>query len=309
MAIEEIKDAITKLKSLDLSSSPINDINSLFKVFGKVSVIEYNFHPGKKIIRARPEDDQWPYLTRSAHSYKPQQFNKTYQRASTPNRTMFYGSIIPEELDKDDLDNERVVVTTEALPWMREEKNCGVKRIAYSRWEVTDDIRMVAVLHNKQFYNSSSHTRKLIADFERNLEQYPEIKEASLLVSKYIASEFGKEEIRSDHDYLISALYTEMVIRHGFEGILYPSVRMGGQGFNIAITPDASKDKLRLVAAGECTIYKQTFGDSVIDNNTIAKIANENEPFRLIPVKAPYAGDETQCLAQLGLKTIDELCS
>lgn len=63
---------------------------------------------------------------RSAHSFKPQQFNNIYQRASTPNRTMFYGSIIPEELDKGDLDNERVVVTTEALSWIGSKETCGV---------------------------------------------------------------------------------------------------------------------------------------------------------------------------------------
>lgn len=83
------------------------------------------------------------------------------------------------------------------------------KRIAYSRWEVIDDIRMVVVLHNKRFYDANSHIRKLVDDFEKTLEQYKELKEVSLIVNEYIASEFGKEEIPSDHHYLISALYTE----------------------------------------------------------------------------------------------------
>jgi hypothetical protein len=98
MAMNGINEAIAKLRTLDLSVYPVNDINALFKLFGKVAAIEYNFHPGKKIIRARPEDDQWPYVTRSAHSYKPQQFNKAYQRAITPDRTMFMGALFPKSL-------------------------------------------------------------------------------------------------------------------------------------------------------------------------------------------------------------------
>jgi hypothetical protein len=306
---KEINETIAKIKALDLSTYPIDQINALFKAFGKNITIDYRLHPGKKVIRARPHDNQWPYLTRSSHSFKPQEFNKTYQRASTPNRTMFYGSIIPEDLDEGDLDNERVVVTTEASPWIRTKETCGVRQIAYSRWEVIEDVRLVAVLHHKAFYDASSHTRKIINDFERSLDAYPEIKEVSLMISEYIASEFAKEEIPSDHHYLISALYAEMITTFGFDGILYPSVRMGGRGFNIAITPEAAKNKIKLVAAGECTIYKKAYGDSVIDNNTIAKIQNENDPFTFLPVEAPYAANEQQCLAQLGLKNIEELCT
>lgn len=308
MAIE-INEVISKLKELDLSTYPIDEINILFKSFGKNIAIDYRLHPGKKIIRARPYDNLWPYLTRSSHSFKPQEFNKTYQRASTPNRTMFYGSIIPNDLDDGDLDNERVVVTTEALPWIRAKETCGVRQIAYSRWEVTEDIRLVAVLHHKAFYDASSHTRKIIADFEKSLDEHPEIKEVSLLISEYIASEFGKEEISADHHYLISALYTEMITSFGFDGILYPSVRMGGQGFNIAITPKAANDKIKLVVAGECTIYKQANGNSVIDNNTVAVISDESKPFEYVPLAAPYNADEKECLKELGLKTINELCT
>lgn len=61
MAIDEINEAIAKLRALDLSVYPVDEINALFKVFGKVIAIEYRFHPGKKIIRARPEDNGWPY--------------------------------------------------------------------------------------------------------------------------------------------------------------------------------------------------------------------------------------------------------
>jgi len=36
-------------------------------------------------------------------SYLPKEKNKTYRRASTPNNTMFYGGLIPENIYKEEL--------------------------------------------------------------------------------------------------------------------------------------------------------------------------------------------------------------
>lgn len=309
MEIDEIKCIINKLKDLDQTTYPVDEINSLFKLFRKVAVIDYRLHPGKKIIRGRPRDDQWPYQTRSSLSYKPQDLNTTFQRASTPNKTMFYGSIIPDDLDKGDLDNERFVVTMEALPWIRIPESCGIKEITYSRWEVLKDVKLIAVLHHKSFYDASSHTRKVLADFEESLKSYPEVIEASLMVSEYIAKEFAKEDTPADYSYLISALYTEMITHFGFDGIMYPSVRVGGRGFNIALTPETVDDKLKLIAAGECTIYKKAFGDSVIDNNTFSLISDENMPFEYTTLLGnPESAGEGKCLEELGLTSKKELC-
>jgi len=309
MNLHDIKASINELKALDLSTYPTDKIRSLLKTFGKVAIIEYKLHPGKIILRARPEDNQWPYTTRQSLSYKPQEFNKTFQRASTPNQTMFYGSIIPEEIDKGDLDNERIVVTMEASPWLRAKKTCGIGRIAYSKWEVTSDIRMVAVLQHKDFFDASSHTRKIVGDFNKFVEQHPEHKEPSLLVSDYLAAEFGKEQTPFDYQYLISAIYTEYLIRCGFDGVLYPSVRVGGQGFNIAIIPDVADKKIKLIAAGECTLYKRAFGNSIVDNDTATTIEDENKPFECKPVEAQHHTGEKICLTELNVKNSEELCT
>jgi hypothetical protein len=309
MNIDFLRDQIQTLSALDLSTYPSDNIRELMKNFGRVIIIEYKLHPGKKVLRARCEDQGWPYLTRASLSYKPQQFNTTHQRASTPERTMFYGSVIPDEIDDGDLDNERIVVSMEASPWLRSAKTCGVKRIAYSRWEVTEDIKMVAVIHNRDFYAASSHTRKLVKDFLEFAKKNPEYREPSILVSDYLAREFGKEESTPDYHYLISALYTEFITDKGLDGVLYPSVRVEGKGFNIAITPEAADSKLRLVAAGECTMYKRLYGDCEVDNDTEAVIIDEYKPFYYKNVKAKYHSGEDYCLKQLGVSTREELCT
>lgn len=308
MRTAQINEVISALKGLDLSKYPIAEIERLIPFFGKVAIIEYNLHAGKTILRARPEDDQWPYTTRSANCYKPQQFNTTYQRASTPNQTMFYGSMIPEELEKRDLDSERLIVSREASPWLRDNNTCGVKRITYSKWEVTSDIKLIAILQHKEFYDASSLTRKVVNDFHQFIKDHQDYEESSILVSDYMAHEFAKEGTSEDYNYLISAVYTNYILTKGFDGVMYPSVRVNGQGFNIAITPEASDHKLKLIGAGECTMYKR-FKETLIDNDTIAIIEDEHKPFHYQRIEAKYHTGETNSLAAFGVKTREELCS
>ena len=58
-----------------------------------------------------------------------------------------------------------------------------------------------------------------------------------------------------------------MAITRGYDGIYFPSVRTDGQGFNLAIKPEIVNQKLKLVYAGECTIFK---GEKkvIFNNNT-----------------------------------------
>lgn len=85
---------INRLEALDLSQYPYFEIKELIRELGNVGFIIFTLHPGKTITRARCDGN---LKTVSDLSYKPQQYNKQCQRASTPMRTMFYGCIVPEE--------------------------------------------------------------------------------------------------------------------------------------------------------------------------------------------------------------------
>lgn len=42
---------------------------------------------------------------------------------------MFYGCMVPEEVQEGDLDDERLIVSREASLWLQDDGTCGVKRI------------------------------------------------------------------------------------------------------------------------------------------------------------------------------------
>ena len=299
----DINELIQRFKRLDLTTYPESEIRYLFSQLGTIGYIQVTFHPGKVITRARPNFKRERFNKKSDYSFKPQEYNTTYQRASTPNRTMFYGTIIPENLKEGELDNMRVVGVLESVPLLRDKNSSGYEKISFGRWEVTEDINLVAIVHEERYHKVSSYTRELHEAFQGFIHNAPaEVVSRSMIFQTYLAEQFSNEDIRGDYDYMVSAIFSEIVINMGYDGILFPSVRNGGKGFNVAITPEAATNKLSLRVAGECSIYKLK-EHAVVGNDAIVELNGDETEFILTEIDNHRA----DCLEQLGVKSIDDL--
>ena len=246
---------INRLEALDLSQYPYFEIRELIRELGKVRFVIFTLHPGKTITRARCDGN---LKTVSDLSYKPQQYNKQCQRASTPMRTMFYGCIVPEEQN---IIDTRFISACESSSLIREGmETSGEQTITFGKWEVIEDIHLLVVIHKDYFHDAdNSLLGELKIAYEDFLMKYPDAAKDIDISAKYFAKEFSKKnEDGFDYNYLISAIFTEVVTTdHAFDGVMYPSVQTGGQlGFNVAITPDAVDKKMKLVVAYETQIKK-----------------------------------------------------
>jgi len=298
----DIDEIIKGLKKLELSTYPVEEVNLLINKIGLSAHIVVTFHRGKSILRARPNYNYKRFLYKSQLSYRPQVYNSTYQRASTPNKSMFYGCIIPDKLEQGELDNPRVVASIESVPWIRDKTKSGYQKISYSRWIVRKDINLIAVVFKDSYYKESSFTRELVNAYKEFIKFHDEkLIERSLKIQDFLAHEFSKEDIENDYDYLISAIFSEYCVNHGFDGIIYPSVRVGGQGFNVAISP-RSCNNLRLYAAGESSIYKRK-DHMIIGNDTIMKYRGNKEKIKYKKIR----NNRMEILDKLGVKNISEL--
>jgi len=284
--MSEVTNPIQKLKELTLSKYPVDEINKIMKEFGKFGVVLMTLHEGKSIIRARPNEGNETFKTVSEISYKPAKFNTTFQRASTPNTTMFYGCVVPENIAEGELDNARVTSIFEASKLYRQGIENGEEKITFSRWPVTKDIPLIAIVYHKDFINNSSHTNELHTAYQKFLQSNPNDIVNSNAVTEYLASEFAKIETPHDYDYLISALFTEVALQQGFAGVYYPSVRAEGKGFNVAIHPDFVDNNMIPIVAGECSLYKKA-KHIVLDNDTITEIAKGQTTFEVKPITDP----------------------
>jgi len=280
-------ETINRLKALRLSEYPVDEIKQLLSDFGRVGVIVMTLHEGKTIIRARPNESNEIFNTISDLSYKPSEYNKTFQRASTPLTTMFYGCVVPEKIEEGELDNARVTAVFEASKLYRKGIENGEEKITFSRWTATNDIPLIAIVFNQDFVKTSSHTNELYTAYQGFLQQNnPTDVIKSNAITEFLASEFAKSETPNDFDYLISALYTELVVQKGFAGVYYPSVRAEGKGFNVAIHPDFVERCMTPIVAGECALYKKG-KHIVLDNDTITEIDSGQTEIKFEPITDP----------------------
>ena len=299
MTVEEI---IDELKSLDLKTLPTDRVVELLQQVGSIGFMFVTFHRGKSLMRARPNNGDERFSCKDELSFKPQKFNTTFQRASTPNQTMFYASSLPENLEPGELDNARIIGVLESMPWIRDKTTSGYKKITFGRWYVEEDINLIAIIHKDTFYKESNYTRELVDTYNHFINQEDkELLEKSLKYQSFLAKEFAKE-ITVHTDYIISATFSELTTRNpAIDGILYPSVRTLGQGFNVAIKPESCK-KLGLYVAGECSIYKLK-DHTVVGNDCMVELdgKTDNFEFKEIP------NHRQACLQQLGLTSLDQL--
>lgn len=304
---QEIKSAIDGLSKLDLSKRPYDECKKLIGQLGKFGTILVTLHPGKTVMRARPNFGDERFISNCQLTYKPQQFNKRYQRASTPHRTMFYASMVPDKLKPEELQNTRIINAYETLPWLRQKDKKGFHRITFGKWVVTKDIRLIAIVQHEDFVKQSSYTTELNEAFKKfTSTTAADLQEETLAIADFFAKEFAKSETPKDFDYLISEIFTETVVDHGVDGVIYPSVRVGGQGFNIAIKPETADNNLDLVVAGECSIYKY-FDHTIVDNDTAIELKQNQTNFEMLPVEKQYHSRQEMCLNMLGLKSMKDL--
>ena len=277
--MQDYQRIIYELAGLDLRRYPHDKVKELIREFQRFALVQMVLRPGETIIRARPMNPEERFTTRADLSYKQPKFNKTYQRASTPFQTMFYGSVIPQDIPEEERHNARIIVALEVCPLLRTPGQEGEQMATFSRWLVTRDIPLVAVCYYQDYVNKSTHTRNLNEAYRKFCDTIdPSLADSSKATMEYMAKEFSRSDIQGDYDYMRSAIFTEVILSGGAAGVYYPSVRADGMGFNVAISPAVVDSSMRLVAAGECTLYKK--GDHTIgDNETVVTIDDDSKPF------------------------------
>ena len=272
---------IEKFKKLKLEDYPEDLIKNLITEIGKIPIMRSEYHENKIIYRARPndnEDDDFSNI--SDLSYKPEKYNNSYQRASTPNRTMFYGALIPEDaredLNENIIKDERAIGAFEVVKFLRDLKiKEGEKVISYGVWRVKSTISTLSIIQSDFSKLKVNWLKTVATNFYNRLENHPDFKEKTLIIQDFLAREFSKHVAEGeDYNYMISGLFSHKACELGVDGILYPSVKMKGRGLNIALTPECVDSKLSLVGAIKCKVYKKC-GRIILNNLKQGRIDEE----------------------------------
>ena len=97
-------------------------------------------------------------------------------------------------------------------------------------------IELLSLMHYKEFERPTELSKKLQSEFEEFIEKHPEKKESTNEIAEFLGEQYAKTvSPDEDYNYLISASYSEIVSELGLDGVLYPSVKLAGEGINVAI--------------------------------------------------------------------------
>jgi hypothetical protein len=293
-----MRQLIRQIRSLNLESYPIDQINDLLSRIGEIPILITEYHAGKIIHRARLVNDDEIVNNIDGLKYKPQKLNTLYLRASTPSKSLFYGSTISEEEETNSIFNPRVTSSMEVVPFLRNTNLNGRQRLLYGKWQLNASINLATILFTRYKNAGNQWIKNLSEEFYNQLRELPiDVQKKSKRISNFLSSEFSKcVNENENYKYLISALITQRFLNNGMDGVLYPSVRSMKLGLNVALRPEVVDEHMRLLSVLDCVVYKRN--DKVIINNiAFCEVPAGSQTFELTEIVNPslrFTEDEIQ---------------
>lgn len=276
-----ISEIINKLKKLNLTSYPEKEVEILLKKLfqNPIPIVTIDYRHPKEIERAVNNTKDEPiFNSKNRISFKPKEHNKTYQRASSPSNTMFYASVIPEnELSENEIQYARITGAKEVVDLFRENID-GERIVTFGKWEIQGLISVTTIFDPNVDYKIA-YINEVKEFYQKQKLSYEQIEQRDEVLA-FLAKEFSKKvEKDNNHEYLISAITTELIVNHNSDGVLYPSVQANGYGLCLALHPRVM-DRLKLIKVLQCKIKKER-DDESIQNEKFCKIEDETDYFQL----------------------------
>ncbi|MBK8241881.1 MAG: hypothetical protein IPK88_00525 [Saprospiraceae bacterium] len=227
-------------------------VSNAFKRIGKLGTIVSIYWPQLRneqfphlIVRASAYNSNKEVITKiEGLKYPPLEFNKNYQRASTPDDSMFYCTL------NKGLDFTNLQPQLETC--FRETFSDYIKLIAknnsicFSLWKIKQPIRLLTVFK--------------VNDFNKDLDAYKEIRDAyqkgnyntddtlrsiTNEFSDLLADKFSIPVDENTIDYKSSGLINQHMIKtynymhEEIDGIVFKSTKSPSSDFNLTILPDS----------------------------------------------------------------------
>ncbi len=206
-------------------------------------------------------------------SYKPASMNDTYQRASTPFNTMFYGII------GDNPQSAVMGCLGETCECLRDKESPNKHyKVVISQWVLNNDVALVEMIDIKGDNKSQAfgnHEETISAIEMLNDENEGENK----AYLEFMSNQF-KKRCRQESDYWISAIYTEFLTQiQGCDGIIYESVQAIDPALNeihcIALTPNFVDNNLDFIRGDVYEFDFKGINRTIIPNKTGEIIFND----------------------------------
>lgn len=246
-------DIIEQLKTIKEKNN-ISELYEIYEYFFRppVSVIPIKIRKGEKIVRVRSNDKKWKHFKNAKDLFCPPPIKAETRRANIANHPIFYGA---KFIADSDALLPRAIVLYETSKFARDTNSEGIQRLTYSVWKVMEEMTLILVPFGENYDKLNIKLKELEVQW-RELINRVNFEEDKLKICEFISAEFSKD----NSDYFFTSHYSHFacnILSREHAGIAYPTVKLGGDGLNVAIKPESVEKKLQLVGATECYLIKR----------------------------------------------------
>ena len=232
-------------------------LSSLYNCFNAIEppiiVIPLQIIKGQSIIRVRINNTSNYFDDIGELSYPPSEKSKL-MRASLPGHPMFYGSIYSKTSNPNGA-FPRITTLFETSDKLRDPSFSGHQIVTFSKWRLNDTIKVFAL-------PISNNYREFTYDAINIQNYWNTLFKPNIDIDKGDFSEYMGDlmaEKGSNSIYKVTANFIRYVLDNdkvGYQGIVYPTQQLDGDGFNIAITPSTVDANCQLEHASTCILIK-----------------------------------------------------
>jgi len=296
MTVQQINHVIKELKELDLKSATQTHVEFILSKIRKLPFFKHIIPSDSFFTRARQLNEGENFSTNEDLRYLPQWKNGKFQRASTPNGTMFYGVFIPNENINTESDKPRAIVACEAVDFMRNPKpqESAEATLVYGKWRTLKECKLAVILSLDESQNNNPYSKQTSQVYRNWIEsKHQDYIEQTKLLIDYFTKEYSKFVPEDEHfNYKISGIFSEIIIRNNYvDGIIYPSVKTDGKGLCVAIKPDFVNENMILEKVLQCKVTKEKTHTN-ITNEKCAKANPTDQSFILKDIEELNANGE-----------------
>lgn len=257
--------ALNQLRAEHRAGSSFEKLSDQYAQFiGVMPMSVCTIKAGSLLVRARKKRDPIPFNRFSKITMRDATLVKSYNRASVPGKSIFYGCV-GNELGQD-------VAIREATQWHITDLGTLTSRnllkdyqpwsgfACVSIWRVKEPLTLASLFLNQTAMEINPTARHFGGStLNDNINNWDELTEKSKkLILQFFSDEFSRGDIRQERDYFLSAYYANSVMGVDvppgkIDGVVYPSVALQFRGENVALSEIAYR-KLEFDTAWHCYI-------------------------------------------------------
>lgn len=179
-------------------------------------------------FRTRAHTDTDFFTDISDISFPPNWAVKSYLRCSRPHQSIFYSS------------ENRPTSYLELVEYWAKEKNIGEKiSVTIGMWEFQRDLNLY-IIPRPRIEDRATDAEKFYGEmYDRKMHEMgynAHTKQICDLIFEFMNAAFARPAKNDKKTYLITSAFSNLILsKPNADGILYPSVPFGGNGYNSAI--------------------------------------------------------------------------